>query len=269
MKKILAFIIAVSLVAASSLTVFAADSSWGFEPLPGEQGVDGWYIMYSRDQVNSGSALNPVNSKEMVYSDENASWMEAWHVPVDDLPEGFEFWDIWTDIGAVWNVYDGNEPWGQVRPWGIDAAVIIKWVPSQDGVYNLNALIPDVLFDQERDVVDGCYISVHKNSESLYFAEFDGTTNASGITAFAGELELTTSDALYFSVDPKVGNYDETVVWELTLTRTGDVLGAGSSPDTAVAPEPSADTGVSSLITFAVVGLIFSGTGFALLKKKP
>ena len=273
MKKAIAMILMIAVMSVTLTAIASANEyTWGFGPVGDEQGIDGWWYMYSRDQSNTGRSFNPTAGKNMQYFEFVAWCGPTWGVPESDGPSDTSVYSIWTDVGSIWKQYwpDGNtDPWGRVAPQGLDAAIILKWVPEQAGVYNLKAIMDFAGFvhdDDDKDPVNGCYIYIHQNRDILYYRDFAAGDQVVNATAFDGEVVLAASDALYFSIDPKIAGdswdstYEEEVYWSITITRTGDI------PADYVPPAPR--TGENSLIIAAVAMLVLSTAGAVIIVKK-
>ena len=229
MKKLTAMLTVLVLLAACLPAALAAQYQWGGgTPKPeSEQGVDGWYYVYVK-QMNAGDQLDPTQAKECVWTADNASWGECWQVPEADLT--LDFWEVWTDIGAIWDWLwdeDGVNN-GQVYPYGADAVIMVKWAPPEEGVYAVSALIKEAGCHSSHTPTDGCFVSVWLNGENLYFADLGTEDALENVMAFEGELALSTDDALYFAIDPKGSAednieclFDEYVIWNINIETAG------------------------------------------------
>ena len=272
MKKVIAITLMVAMMAVMlSVAALAAEYTWGFGPVEGTQGAGGWYYTYSRSQVGRGANFNPTDARNLSYL-EYVPWCGATWGPAESDPPDYvdSIYDLWTDIGSIWKQYypDGNtDPWGRVAPQGLDAAIILKWVPEQDGVYNLKAIMDLAGCPEDKDGGNGSAIYIHKGSEVLFQRNFAANERVTNVTAFDGEVNIAADEALYFSIDPREGGdepwtnlYDEEVYWSITITRTGD-LPADYVP-------PAVKTGVSDLVTIALVMLLISTAGAVIVVKK-
>jgi len=281
MKKLTALLLVAALIISTAATVFAADFRFGGgQRKIREQGQDGWYVLYTVDQIGSGAALDPTIANECVWYTNSGG--DGWNVPAEDLlmPDWVEDFDqlvewssLWTNIQGLWEA----ENTGEVQPWGAPGVFIIKWVPAENGVYDVNVLIRKA-GNEDRDESDGSYISVFKNNEQLYFKEmapFEWIETP--FTAFEGPLELATTDALYFALDTKGDTWDDAwddyVQWDIQLTRTGDYEPAVASAVEEEAPPAAAQavnppTGENTSFYLGALILLASASALYLAKKK-
>jgi len=276
MKKAIAIILVIVLMTATMTVLASANEyKWGFAQVGGTQGIDGWWYMYSRAQSNTGARFNPTGAAEMEYYEYVAWCGPTWGVPESAGPADTSVYSIWTDIGSIWKQYypDGNtDPWGRLSPSGLDAVVILKWIPPQSGTYNLNVIIDQggLPGDKEDEAANGSVFYVNKNHEILYQKDFAPAEKVSNLTAFNGEVVLDTIEALYFSLDPKVSGaswdntYDEDVFLSITITRTGDVP-AGYVANLGGS---AAVTGANEFVVAALVMLVISSIGAVIVVKR-
>lgn len=240
---------------------YMAEAMYSFgnnDTIEEEQGVNGWYYMYSKE-INKGDNISLDSFKECAYPGvPNGIMMwggSAWTPDIEEseLPEGF----ITEDGNSFWWGQYANS--GDVIPDG-NMSAAIKWVVPVSGKYDMTVLAKGGYSDSykryvvdeglEADVPnDGVYASVYYNGERIFSKDFTGAPTTE--TALDKEMELKEGDVFYFIMDQKAlagkgydtGNYNITA---LLLEKAAEP----TNPETPTTPtEPSNPTNPTKPVT--------------------
>lgn len=269
-KKIIIMALIFTMFSTFIVSAQAAEWKIGYsgQTISKVQGVDNWYYMYSNSTNQAGNF--PVNTfKNCIWDETISNWKYyspqtdrgVWGVPAESIDKSV--WNptkkpnpvtnVWFQINSVDPFTDDNkdgEPDGvkgiRADPitWipletgkGTGLTPAIKWVAPVKGDFALKAeykagsSVGDWQDAWGWTDFDGVYISIFKNSTSIYGKNFgfNKTTDIEPVNFVLNtvnkDVNMNAGDSLYFICDPKVSGMHDSSLWMITITE----IEAGSS----------------------------------------
>lgn len=219
----------------------AAGQTWTFG-LGGEasqeQGLNGWYFMYSPEHDLEGAFPSEINYAELSVEGAVSGWA-AWDW------SGREYWypvsvELLEEAADWWIIDDVN---GNVFPSYTGVTAIVAWRAPFAGEFTVAGSVvagvnPDH-FEHERDAeVDGVFVSIFHNEDSLFGQNFPYEQETYD---FDFLLVLEAGDTIYFIVDPNALFGSDATTWGITITEMVEEAEAVEAEEVAeeVAGEPA------------------------------